>query len=34
MSQDYQYKDREVKKDPAREFRFGEGRISGVLSLT
>ncbi len=34
MSEDYQYKDRDVKKDPAREFRFGEGRISGVLSLT
>ena len=34
MSQDYQYKEREVEKDPNREFRFGEGRISGILSLT
>lgn len=33
MSKDYQYKEREIEKDPAREFRFGEGRISGVLSL-
>ena len=33
MSKDYQYKKREIEKDPAREFRFGEGRISGVLSL-
>ena len=33
MSKDYQYKEREIEKDLAREFRFGEGRISGVLSL-
>lgn len=34
MNQDYQYQTREVEKDPAKEFRFGEGRISGYLSLT
>jgi len=33
MTQEYQYKEREIEKDPAREFRFGEGKISGVLSL-
>lgn len=34
MSEEYQYKSRQVVKDPSREFRFGEGRISGVLALT
>jgi len=34
MSNDYQYKKRTVDKDPSKEFRFGEGRISGYLSLT
>ncbi len=34
MNQDYQYKTRHVEKDPAQEFRFGEGRISAYLSLT
>ena len=33
MNEKYQYKEREVIKDPANEFRFGEGRISGMLSL-
>jgi len=34
MKKDYQYKQRSVQKDPTREFRLGEGRISGVTSLT
>ena len=33
MSEEYQYKEREVVKNPAYEFRLGEGKISGVLSL-
>ena len=33
MKKDYQYKKREIEKDQAREFRLGEGKISGVLSL-
>ncbi len=33
MSQDYEYKKREIEKDLSKEFRFGEGKISGVLSL-
>lgn len=34
MNEEYQYQSRQVEKDPAKEFRFGEGRISGFLSLT
>jgi len=34
MDEKYQYKKREIKRDPNREFRLGEGKISGVLSLT
>lgn len=34
MNQEYQYKTRQVEKDPEQEFRFGEGRISAYLSLT
>jgi len=33
MNEKYQYKTREVIKDKKREFRLGEGRISGFLSL-
>ena len=31
---EYQYQERRVAKDPDREFRLGEGKISGCLSLT
>jgi sterol desaturase/sphingolipid hydroxylase (fatty acid hydroxylase superfamily) len=34
MSKNYQYKQRVVHKNPDKEFRLGEGRISGVLSVT
>ncbi|MBA56926.1 MAG: sterol desaturase [Pseudomonadales bacterium] len=34
MKEEYQYKHREVEKNPAKEFRLGEGRISGYLSVT
>jgi len=34
MDKDYQYRQRVVEKNPAKEFRLGEGRISGVVSLT
>ncbi len=34
MNDQYQYKEREIEKDPTKEFRLGEGKISGVLSLT
>ena len=34
MNESYQYKAREVEKNPAKEFRLGEGRISGYLSVT
>ncbi|VUD58540.1 hypothetical protein TDB9533_02448 [Thalassocella blandensis] len=34
MSQDYQYTERATEKDPEKEFRFGEGRISGIASIT
>lgn len=33
MTQDYQYKERQVTLDKAKEFRLGEGRISGYSSL-
>ncbi len=33
MDQQYQYKQRQVEKDPSQEFRFGEGRISAFISL-
>ena len=33
MTKNYQYKDRNVIKDPTKEFHIGEGKISGVLSL-
>ncbi len=33
MNQEYQYKVREIEKDPSKEFRLGDGKISGVLSL-
>ncbi|MCW8997492.1 MAG: sterol desaturase family protein, partial [Kangiellaceae bacterium] len=33
MSEDYKYKEREVTLDKAREFRIGEGKISGYCSL-
>ncbi|MCO7225983.1 sterol desaturase family protein [Pleionea sp. CnH1-48] len=33
MSNDYQYKEREVELDKDREFRLGEGKISGYCSL-
>ncbi len=33
MDQQYQYKQRQVEKDPSQEFRFGEGRISAFVSL-
>lgn len=32
MDKNYQYKDREVELDAKKEFRFGEGRISGYAS--
>ena len=31
---EYEYKERKSEKDPLKEFRFGEGRISGVVSCT
>jgi len=34
MENDYKYKTRTVEKDHTKEFRFGEGRISGYLSIT
>ena len=34
MTEPYQYQPRHVEKNPAKEFRFGEGRISCYLSLT
>ena len=33
MTQDYQYKEREVALDKQREFRLGDGKISGYCSL-
>jgi len=33
MQEEYNYKERKIQKDPTKEFRFGEGRISGYLSL-
>ncbi|GAA0395375.1 sterol desaturase family protein [Cocleimonas flava] len=33
MNEEYQYKERQIEKDSSKEFRFGEGKISGVLSL-
>ena len=33
MNEEYQYKEREINKNAANEFRLGEGRISGFLSL-
>ena len=34
MTDKYEYRDREVIKDESKEFRFGEGRVSGYLSFT
>lgn len=34
MTEHYQYQSRQVEKNPAKEFRFGEGRISCYLSFT
>lgn len=34
MTAPFQYKARDIKKDPTKEFRLGEGRISGYLSVT
>lgn len=34
MEEQYEYKERKVDKDESQEFRFGEGRISGVASCT
>lgn len=34
MKENYQYKTRKVEKDPSKEFRIGEGRISSYLSCT
>ena len=34
MSEEYQYRSRVVEKDPSKEFRLGEGRISAFISLT
>ena len=34
MTEPYQYQPRHVEKNPAKEFRIGEGRISCYLSLT
>lgn len=34
MKEDYQYQNRHIEKDPRKEFRLGEGRISGYLSLS
>lgn len=33
MNEEYQYQKREVSKDETKEFRIGEGKISGTLSL-
>ena len=33
MSKDYQYREREVELDKEREFRFGDGKISGYSSV-
>jgi len=33
MSNDYQYREREVELDKDRQFRFGEGKISGYASV-
>ena len=33
MTENYEYRERQIEKDPAKEFRFGEGRISGYSSL-
>lgn len=33
MSQDYKYKERQVTLDQSKEFRFGEGKISGYISV-
>lgn len=33
MADDYLYKKREVAKNPDKEFRLGEGRISGIASI-
>lgn len=34
MTEHYQYQSRQIEKNPAKEFRFGEGRISCYLSFT
>lgn len=34
MEEQYQYRDRIVVKNPDKEFRLGEGRVSGYLSAT
>lgn len=34
MTEQYEYKTRKITKDQSKEFRFGEGRISGYLSFT
>ncbi len=34
MNSQYEYQARQVIKDPKKEFRIGEGRISGYLSVT
>jgi len=34
MDREFNYQERQVTKDPAKEFRLGEGRISGYLSVT
>lgn len=33
MNSQYQYRTRQVKVDPRKEFRFGDGRISGCASI-
>ncbi|ADZ91201.1 sterol desaturase family protein [Marinomonas mediterranea] len=33
MEEQYEYRERNVEKDTSKEFRFGEGRISGIASL-
>lgn len=34
MTEQYDYKKREIELDAKREFRFGEGKISGYISVT
>jgi len=34
MTEHYQYQSRQIEKNPAKEFRFGKGRISCYLSFT